>query len=103
MKPQEGIPIQVGTYRTTLPIFRDRATSGKIVAQIEACVRAVEDNSQTVDTVAFVLGAAYEFACEAHRLKEEQEEQDTELVRSLSDLLGQIRTVLKTYTPVEGE
>jgi len=103
VKPTEGVPIQVGNYRTTLPIFQDRATSERIVAQVEACVQAIEDKSHQVDTVAFVLGAAYEFACEVHRLKEEQDEQDTELIRRLSDLLGQVRNVLKTYTPAEGE
>jgi hypothetical protein len=103
MKPPERVPVQVGSYRTTLPVFRDKATSEKIVARIEACVRAVEDKSQQVDTVAFVLGAAYEFACEVHRLKEEQEEQDAELVRRLSETLGQIHFVLKKYTPAEGD
>ena len=103
MKQPERVPIQIGTYRTTLPIFGDRVTSEKIVARVEACVRAVEEESQTVDTVAFVLGAAYEFACEAHRLKEDQDEQDTELVRRLSDILAQTRTVLKKHTPVTGE
>jgi hypothetical protein len=103
MKQPEGVSIQVGTYRTTLPIFKDRVTSEKIVARLEACVRAVEENSQTVDTVAFVLGAAYEFACEAHQLKLEQDEQDTELIRCLSDILGQVRTVLKAHRPATGE
>ena len=103
MKPSEGVPIQVGTYRTTLPIFQDRATSERIVARIEARVRAIEDKSSQVDTVAFVLGAAYEFACEAHRLKEELDEQDTELVRRLSDILGQVRTVITAYAPTEGK
>ena len=103
MKQPERVPIQVGTYRTTLPVFKDKATSERIVARIEACIRAVEEESQNVDTVAFVLGAAYEFACEAHRLKEEQDEQDTELIRCLSDILGQVRSTLKTYSPQAGE
>jgi hypothetical protein len=103
MKAPEAVPIQVGTYRTTLPIFEDRATSEKIVAQIEACFRAIEDRSQQVDTVAFVLGVAYEFACEVHQLKEERDDQDTELIRRLSDIFDQVRSVLKTYTPTEGK
>jgi hypothetical protein len=103
MKAPEGVPIQVGTYRTTLPIYRDKATSEKVVARLEACVRAVEDKSSTVDTVAFVLGAAYEFACEAHRLKEDMDEQDTELVRRLSEILGNVRNVITAYASEEDE
>ena len=103
MKEPEGVPIQVGSYKTTLPVFDDRATSERIVAQIESCFRAIEDKSRTVDTVAFVLGVAYEFACEAHRLKETQKEQDAELLHRLSEMLAQVRSVLKTHTPTSAE
>ena len=102
--PPEEVPIQIGKYRTMLPVYyEDRATSARIAAQVEACVRAVEDNSETIDTVAFVLGAAYEFAWEAHLLKEEQREQNAELNQRLKETLGQITKLLKTYTPPEGD
>jgi hypothetical protein len=102
MKPPEGVPIQIGTYRTTLPVYRSRATTEKIVAQLEACHAAVRDKV-SVDTVAEALWVAYEFACEVHRLKEDQDEQDTELIRTLSDLLAQVRKTVEAYGPVDGE
>ncbi len=102
MKPPEGVPIQIGTYRTTLPVYGNRATSEKIVAQLEACHAAVRDKV-TVDTVAEVLWVAYEFACEVHRLKEEQDAQDTELIRTLSDVLAQVRKTVDSYGPADWE
>jgi hypothetical protein len=102
MKAPETVPVKIGTYRTTLPVFGDRLTSEKIVARLEACHLAVREKI-SADTVAEVIRVAYEFACEAHQLKEEQEEQDKELLRNLSDILGQVRSVLKTHTPAAGQ
>ncbi len=102
MKPPERVPVQIGNYRTSLPVFQDRITSERVVARLEACHRAVREKVDT-DTVAELLLVAYEFACRVQQLEEEQEEQDTELVRRLSEILGQVRNVVKTYTPAEGK
>jgi len=98
MRQPEMVPVKVGTYSTMLPVFRDRATSERIVAQLEACHKAVRDKVN-VDTVAEVLWVAYEFACQLHEMQEAQEEQDTELVRRLSEVLERVRKAVASYTP----
>ena len=98
MKQPEMVPVKVGTYSTMLPIYRDRVTSERIVAQLEACHRAVRDKV-TVDTVAEVLWVAYEFACQLEELRADQEEQDTELVRRLSEMLERVRKAIEVYVP----
>lgn len=110
MKQPEGVPIQVGNYRTTLPIYKDRTTSEKIVSRLQVCHAGVRDKVVKVDTVEEVLLVAYEFACEVYRLEEEQKKHATELdkhenelISGLSKLLSQVRKTVDSYTPVEEE
>ncbi len=104
MKAQETVPIKVGNYRATLPVHESEATSREIVDQVEAYHAIVREKISS-DTVTEVLWVAYEFAWDAHRLRQELKTfksdlktQDDEIIDDLHKLLTRVRKTVHTYT-----
>jgi len=102
MKQPDGVPIQIGSYRMRLPVYKDLQTSQKIVARIEGRHAALRETAG-VDTVAEALLMAYEFACEAYGLEEEQRALNTRVAARLAELRKRVNKIVEAHTPTEGD
>ncbi|MBI3119824.1 MAG: cell division protein ZapA, partial [Candidatus Hydrogenedentes bacterium] len=72
------ILVQLGNAKLRIPVFRDEVTTRTLAQQVSERLKKIEGESERIDTQAFALRAAFEFAAEVHELRvaREQDQRD---------------------------
>lgn len=89
----EEITLRIANVDVRVPLYADYATTEAIAAAIDARVREIEANTKgRLDSTAFALRAAFEFASDLHALREEQEATVHGLKKTLEKLLTRLES-----------
>lgn len=91
MSGDEEIDVKIANVPLRVPICKDRATTEALATAIGDRVREIEAQTKgRIDSTAFALRAAFEFASDLHVLREEQEATTQEIAVALDRLLTRL-------------
>jgi len=99
--PPQTIRAQVGRFPLDIPVFGDKETTLQIVQKVNDRLRDVEGKSGRVDTMAFALRAAVEFAADLHRAKADHAEETKEILVALDAISDTLRAILDSVSGTE--
>lgn len=85
------VRIEVGGKTVHSPVFEDVHTTRELAKQVTERLKAIESESDRIDTQAFALTAAISFAHEASRLRNEQEADTQDILKALDELTQRLR------------
>ncbi len=89
----EELDLKIANVPVRVPICKDAATTQALAAAIGDRVREIESQTKgRIDSTAFALRAAFEFASDLHLLREEQEATTHEMTTALQRLLDRLHT-----------
>ena len=101
--------VTIGRTALAVPVYRDVETTRRIVTDLNERLKAIEDASTRIDTVAFALKAAYELALEAEKERlgrqEDQAAMEHALVRigrALQEAADRHRPDVSAPAPTHG-
>ncbi len=94
MSPEE-VNVRVGNFTLRVPICANQATTQAIADTITERLKAIEARSTRVDTQAFALTAAFEFAAELQRTQSGQEQDNKELLVALDAIATRMQDLLE--------
>jgi hypothetical protein len=84
MTKQRLLQVKLGGRTVQVPIYQDEKTTLQLVDSVNERLREIEESSTRVDTQAFALQAAYLFAVDSAREQASFDEDDAEILRSLT-------------------
>lgn len=90
---EEEVTLKIANVTVQVPVCKDLATTKAIAAAIEQRMREVEAGSKRIDSTAFALRVAFEFASDLHLLREEQEGTVQEIAVALDGMLQRMEAV----------
>ncbi len=93
MKSTDTMQLKVGRRFLDVPICDDEETTRKIAKEIDDRLDAIEERSDRVDSVAYVLTAALELAIELHKARKDHERENKELFMALEKTEETIRRI----------
>lgn len=97
--PEDEVALKIANVALKVPRCRDLATTRALASAIEDRMREIEAASTRIDTTAFALRTAYEFAMDLYLLRQEQEGTVEEIAVALDGLLERITTVADKLDP----
>jgi cell division protein ZapA (FtsZ GTPase activity inhibitor) len=86
--------IKIANMSLQVPIYQDTQTTQKIAKQISTVLADIEKKSPRIDTQAFALQAAFEYATLLHQSKIEAESDTKELLMALDEVVSRLRNLL---------
>lgn len=78
--------VQIAGLNLRVPKFRSEEATNALVERVNAKLKDLESHSTKVNTQAFALQAAYEFAVEVAELKEAYAVTETRFVESIKEI-----------------
>jgi len=81
-----------------VPIIQDEQTTRTIIDQVQESLQRIEQSSNRIDTQAFALRAAIEFAAELHDLKAQYQNETREILATLDNILTRLRLITEDLT-----
>jgi len=96
---EDELTLKIANVSLRVPVCRDHATTQALASAIEERMREIEAASTRIDTTAFALRAAYEFAMDLYLLRQEQEGTVEEVAVALDQLLDRINTAADKIDP----
>lgn len=91
------IQVQVGGKTIRVPVYRDRETTQRLVRRVNERLKAIEQESDRIDTQAFALEAAIAFAAELDEAEADIEAEQTELFTALDRLSKTVDQLVREY------
>ncbi len=90
IQPREMVRLKIGSISVVLPVHENEEETLKIARRVEARLKKIEEESSTVDTMRFVLQAAYEFAAELHDLEKQYCDDEREFGKALEYIASEL-------------
>lgn len=87
------VEVRMGGLSVRVVPFGTPHDTQTIVDLVNAKLAEIEASGVKVNTQAFALEAAYEFACEAARVRQECQSADKGLAATLEEVLARIQTL----------
>jgi cell division protein ZapA (FtsZ GTPase activity inhibitor) len=88
--------VKIGGKTVAVPIYRDEATTLRIVEKVNRRLQDIEEESPRIDSQAFALQTAFSFAADVARIESAADIEDQNLVRALSKLERALGETLRT-------
>jgi cell division protein ZapA (FtsZ GTPase activity inhibitor) len=80
-----------------VPVHGDTQATQKLVARVNARIKEIEQRAGRIDTQAFALEAALDFAAELHRVEQEAEADRKSLYNELDRLGKQLDKLTREF------
>jgi hypothetical protein len=97
MSDSESLPVVIRGVKVLVPVYRDKETTHEIATRVDAHVQGIESGAKRVDSHAFALRAAYDFAVR-HDLAEREHEREQ---REMSSILGELESLINRLSRIE--
>ena len=94
MTTQQYLNAKIANVTLKIPIHQDVATTKQLISQIETKIHQIEQDSPRVDTQAFALQVAYEFAVELHRVNRNTEGVNKDTLVALDALQSRLNDLV---------
>jgi hypothetical protein len=91
------LQVKIGKATLKVPVCVDEPTTLAVAQQISDRLKEIEDHATRIDTQAFALQAAYEFAVDAYLVRKEQDRDAHELAKSLEAIASRLRDLTKEF------
>lgn len=94
--------VHLGKARIRVPIVGDEATTLRLAEELSARLQQIETESERIDTQAFALRAAFEYAAELHRLRRERDEEQHDLAIVLDRVVSSLQDLRTDFQDLGG-
>lgn len=96
---EDEVALRIANVPLRVPLCRDIETTRALAGAIEERMREIEAVSTRIDTTAFALRAAYEFAMDLFLLRQEQEATVEEVALALDQVLQRVANIADKIDP----
>ena len=93
----DRVRAKIANVTLDLPIYRDAASTLALAEEVGALVASMEAGAGRIDSQAFALRAAYEFARRLKSLEAENEADHRELVKALDGTASALTKLVETF------
>ena len=97
MKKPLRITQEIANAKISVPLHKDANTSKKISEEVSERIREIEDETGRIDTQAYALRAAFEFAAKAHAQQEGHEKDIAEFIKALDAIQSRLREIGEAF------
>ncbi len=94
---EETIQAKVANVTLRLPVYRDKKHTLELAEEVEALVASMEAEGGRIDSQAFALRAAYEFARRLKVLEDENAAEERALIKALDGTATALRRLAEEY------
>jgi hypothetical protein len=91
------LQVKIGKATLKVPLCVDEQTTLAIVQRISDRLQDIEEHAPRIDTQAFALQAAYEFASEIHLLRKEQDQDAHDLIKALDAISSRLQELAAEF------
>lgn len=99
MTPPKYCKVRIENATLTVSVLGDPANTQKLADQLTRRINRISDEQGTINSYHFALQAALELAHEMDQMRREQEQQDQEVIRAFTVLIGKVRALISLHTP----
>ena len=85
---------KIANVTLNLPIYRDKKTTLEIAESVGELVAQMETRAERIDSQAFALLAAYEFARRLKALEDDNEADTRDLLKALDGIAGALNRLV---------
>ena len=89
------LQLSVGGILMHVPVYRDEATTRRLVEKVNAKLQQIEASSVRIDTHKFALLASLDFAAQLEEATAEHAEEERELIRALEHIAESLRNLVE--------
>ena len=101
MTQKNHLNVNIANVALSVPIHENTETTKRIVANLEAKLRQIEDQSTRVDSQAFALQLAYEYAVQLQTLQKDKEQDNKDMLIALDALQSKLHELVNRHTEKE--
>ena len=94
---EDRVRAKIANVTLDLPVYRDTASTLVLAEEVGALVASMEEGAGRIDSQAFALRAAYEFAHRLKSLEAENEADQRELIKALDGAASALTKLVETY------
>jgi len=91
------IQTKIANVTLRLPVYRDEIQTVALAKEVERLVASMEAGADRIDSQAFALRAAYEFAKQLRELEDENAADLKELLKTLDGTATALQRLVATY------
>lgn len=91
------IRTKIANVSLNLPVYRDKKSTLELAEEVEAVVAGMEADAARIDSQAFALLAAYEFARRLKVLEDENDADLRELLKALDGVASTLQRLVAAY------
>ena len=91
------LQVKIGKATLKVPLCVDEQTTLAVAQRISDRLQEIEEHAPRIDTQAFALQAAYEFAAEMHLLRKEQDQDAHDLIKALDAISSRLQELAKEF------
>ena len=95
MSDEGHMRLRLGNANVTVPIYQTKARTAEIVEALTQRLKAIEATSDRIDTQAFALQLAFEFAVRAAEAERVAEEETRDMARAMDRFLASLRALVQ--------
>ena len=93
----ERIEVKLGGKTVSVPIYRDRRTTLRLVRRVTEKLKQIEADSPRIDTQAFALDAALSFAAESAQAEILRESESKEVFKELDHISRELDALVREF------
>ena len=94
MTDQQYLNTKIANVSLEIPIYEDISTTKHLISKIEEKLHQIEQESPRVDSQAFALQVAYDFAVELHRANRKAEGNNKDILVALDALQSRLHELV---------
>lgn len=91
--------LKIANVSVDVPVYDDLQTSQEIAQQVTQRVEDIQENYGRIDTQAFALRAAYEFAVELAKAEKRHHQDEKDTIMALDEFAARLKDVLENFAP----
>jgi cell division protein ZapA (FtsZ GTPase activity inhibitor) len=95
MNDQPNIDVLVNNVRLRVPVYKDSQTTQAIADRVTESIKAIEHDSDRIDTQRFALEACMQFATELAHESDRSHDAQEELAVQLASVNASLESLLK--------
>lgn len=93
----DKMTVRIANASVEIPVYQDEKTTLAIVERVTGRIREIEETYNRVDSQAYALRAAYEFAIELDQAQRAAEHESRDIIVALDEVMTRLNDLLETY------
>ncbi len=89
--------VKIANATVSVPMCEDEETTRQIARMVSDRIQAIEENAIRIDSHAFALRAAYEFAAALHDAKKDQQADEQQIATALDAIATKLQNLADEY------